>query len=142
MARISLSAIAEHMRDLDICMMVTKGTRGGFNSRPMSNNRDVDFKGDAWFFTYEKTQKVKDLERSADISLNFEGKKDMYISISGKAKLIRNKKAFQDHWVKSLDQWFRNGPDTPGIVLIHVKGKKLRYWQREKEGEISLQSGK
>ncbi len=138
MATFSLKSLAATLRELDICMMVTQSKRGSFNSRPMSNNRDVTYKGDSYFFTYEKSQKIKELEANPQVCLNFEGSKDMYISISGKAKLIRNKKAFADHWVKSLDQWFENGIDTPGLILIQVKGVNLKYWQREKEGEIKL----
>ena len=138
MASLSLATIARQMRELDICMMVTQSKRGSLNSRPMSNNRDVTYKGDSWFFTYEKTQKIKDLENTSQVSLNFEGPKDLYISITGKAKLIRNKAMFAEHWDDSLNQWFPEGIDTKGIVLIHVKGTRLKYWQRSKEGELKL----
>ena len=138
MATLTLTGIARHMRKLDICMMVTETARGGLNSRPMSNNRDVTYKGDSYFFTYEKTGKIKDLETNPNVCLNYEGEKGLFISIMGKAKLVRRKAAFEEHWDDSLNQWFKQGIDTPGIVLIHVKGNKLRYWQREKEGEISL----
>ena len=104
----------------------------------MSNNRDVTYKGDCYFFTYEKTQKVKDIETNASVVLNYEGSDGMYISVSGKAKLIRNKSSYAGHWDESLKNWFKNGINTRGLVLIHVKGSRLRYWQKEKEGVISL----
>ena len=138
MATYSLQAIARHMRQLDICMMVTQSKRGTLNSRPMSNNGDVKYNGNSYFFTYERTQKIKDIEANPSICLNFEGKKDLYISISAKAKLIRDKAAFADHWVESLGQWFPQGVDTPGMVLIHVKGNYIQYWQKDKEGKIKL----
>ena len=138
MATLSLGAIAKHLRDIDICMMVTSSRRGSFNSRPMSNNRDVRYKGDMYFFTYQDTRKIRDIESNAQVSLNFQGKNDLYISIAGKAKLIRNKNSFADHWNKSLDQWFPQGIDTPGMVLIHVKSRRVAYWQRDKEGELKL----
>ena len=138
MATLSLTTIARHMRDLDICMMVTVSKRGNCNSRPMSNNRDVKYRGDNYFFTYEGSQKIKDIEANPQVSLNFEGKKDLYISVSGRANLIRNKASFEQHWDKSLNQWFKDGIDTPGIVLIHVKGRELKYWQKNKEGKLKL----
>ena len=138
MATLSLATIARSMRELDICMMVTETARGTLNSRPMSNNKDVTYKGDSYYFTYDGSQKVKELEANPNVNLNYEGEKGLFISISGKAKLIRRKNAFEEHWNDSLNQWFPEGIDTPGIVLIHVKGTRLRYWQREKEGEISL----
>ena|SRR5687768_15077841 len=138
MATLSLGTLAKHMKELDICMMNTHAKRGSLNCRPMSNNKDVTYKGDSYFFTYEKTAKIKELEADPNVSLNFEGKKDMFISVSGKAKLIKNKEAFADHWVDSLNQWFPDGIDTKGMVLIHVKGQKIKYWQREKQGEITI----
>jgi len=140
MATLSLIRISRHMRELDICMMVTESKRGGLNSRPMSNNKDVSYKGDSYFFTYEGSQKIKDLETSPKVSLNFEGKNGLYISIQGRARLIRNKELFEEHWVPGLKQWFKEGTETPGMVLIHVKGSKLRYWQKNKEGEIKVGS--
>ena len=119
-------------------MMVTQSTRRSLTSRVMSNNRDVTYKGSSYFFTEGKSQKVKELEMNPYVVLDFEGPKDLFISISGKAKLIRNKAAFEEHWVKDLERWFKKGIDTPGLVLIHVKANKLRYWQRENSGEIKL----
>lgn len=87
---------------------------------------------------YEKTGKIKDLEANPNACLNFEGKDELYISVIGKAKLIRNKASFAEHWQKSLEQWFPEGIDTKGMVLIHLKGSKICYWQREKQGEVKL----
>ena len=138
MAKLSLKSIAQSMRKIDICMMVTQIGRNELNSRPMSNNKDVTYNGSSYFFTFEKTRKIKELKKNPAVILNYEGAKDMFISITGRARLIRSKKSFEEHWVPDLEQWFRKGIDTPGLVLIHIKGKKLRYWQREKEGEIRL----
>lgn len=38
--------------------------------------------------------------------------------------------------VPSLKQWFPEGVDTPGIVLVPVEAKRIRYWQQEDEGEL------
>lgn len=138
MATLSLAALAKQMKEMDICMFTTLGTRGGLNSRPMSNNRDVTWKGDSYFFTFEKSRKIKELEKDPSVILNFEGKVDLYLSVAGKAKLIRNKTTFAKHWVKDLDRWFKDGIDSEGLVLIHVKGTKIHYWQKEKEGEIKI----
>jgi general stress protein 26 len=138
MATLSLATIAKKLRDIDICMMVTESKRGSFNSRPMSNNRDVKYKGDMYFFTSEKTQKIKDIESNPQVSLNFQGEKDLYMSITGKAKLVRNKASFEEHWNPDLDRWFDQGIDTPDLVLIHVKGTEVSYWQRSKEGKLKL----
>jgi len=138
MPTLSLTGLARHLRQLDICMLTTQSPRGVFNSRPMSNNGDVTYKGDSYFFTYEGSQKIKDIENNPQVSLNFEGPKELYTSIAGKAKLIRSRVQMEDHWMDSLKQWFTDGLDTPGIVLIHVKGSKIKYWQKNIDGEIKI----
>ena len=138
MASMTLPVLSRLMRKIDFCMMVTQSARSGMNSRPMSNNRDVKFNGDVFFFTDGKTQKVRDIQSNPNVSLNFEDGKGLFISVKGKAKLIKDKETFADHWVKDLGMWFKKGIDTPGLTLIHVKGSKLRYWNKAKQGEISL----
>ena len=138
MASFTLSSLSRLMRKLDFCMLVTQGARGALNSRPMSNNRDVNFRGDAYFFTDGKTQKVRDIAANPQVSLNFEGARGLFISVKGKAKLIKDKETFAEHWVDDLGRWFKKGIDTPGLTLIHVKGAKLRYWKWDKQGEITL----
>ena len=81
---------------------------------------------------------IKELEADPNVLLTLEGKDDLFISVSGKAKLIRDKASFAEHWVKDLDRWFSDGIDSKGLVLIHVKGNKIHYWQKEKEGEIAI----
>src|SRR5215203_5822266 len=138
MATKKINEISKLMRKLDICMMTTQSSRGVLNSRPMSNNGDVSYKGESYFFTFEGSQKIKDIEVNSQVSLNFEGEKQLYISITGKAKIIRAKAAMEQHWMDSLSQWFSKGLDTPGIVMLHIKGTKLKYWQRNKQGEIKI----
>jgi len=138
MSTYTLSTIARHMREIDICMMVTLSKRGVLNSRPMSNNGDVKYNGSSYFFTFESSQKIRDIEANPQICLNFEGKKDLYISVSGKARLIRDKSLFEEHWLDSLIQWFPKGIETPGMVLIHVKGNYVQYWQKDKGGKLKL----
>ena len=44
----------------------------------------------------------------------------------------------EEHWVSDLDQWFEDGLDTPGVAMVIVKAKRIKYWQGEDEGEVKL----
>jgi general stress protein 26 len=134
----SLGAVSKKMQKLDICMMTTKSKTGQLSSRPMSNNGDVEYNGNSFFFTYEGAKTVKDITENAAVNLSFAGPKDLYISIVGTAKLIRTKAKMEEHWLKELEQWFKDGLDTEGIVMIHVKAKRIKYWQNEEEGEVHV----
>ena len=134
----NLDAVSKKMKKLDICMMTTQTKTGLLTSRPMSNNGDVEYNGNSYFFTYEGAKTVKDIAENPSVNLSFSGANDLYISIVGKAKLIRTKAKMEEHWLKELEQWFKDGLDTAGIVMIHVKANRIKYWQREDEGEVKI----
>ncbi|WP_337269943.1 pyridoxamine 5'-phosphate oxidase family protein [Oryzifoliimicrobium ureilyticus] len=144
MSEMSLSDIASKIKKIDFCMMSTKGSQGEISNRPMSNNGDVEYDGDSWFFSYEDTRKVADIERDPGVTLSFTeapsllGKPGIFISIEGKATLIRDKSLFEQHWTKDLDRWFPQGIDTPGIVLMKVHADRIAYWDGEDNGTVGV----
>ena len=133
-----LKEVAKKMRNLDLCMMTTIGEKGMTASRPMSNNGDVKYDGKSYFFTWEKSKLVEDLEGNSHVNLSFMGSKDLFISVSGKAKLVRKKEKMEKHWVPDLEKWFDKGLDTPGLVMIEVKAKHVQMWQGAEEKVVKL----
>ncbi|RYZ69079.1 MAG: pyridoxamine 5'-phosphate oxidase [Proteobacteria bacterium] len=141
MARKSMKDVAKLMADLDICMLTTVMARGVTASRPMSNNGDVEYKGDSYFFTWAKSKMAKDIQKNKNVSLSMQGKKmfkPLLISVSGEAELIKDREVMEEHWNKDLEIYFRKGLDTPGIVMIHVRAKHIKYWHGGDEGEVKV----
>jgi len=147
MAELTLQDISEKMRDIDFAMLSTRTQGGAIAARPMSNNRQVEYDGDNFFFTLQDTGTVRDITGDANVGLGFQGKsgalgmKPFFITIQGKAELIREKGEFAEHWTDDLDEWFKEGVDTPGLVLIKVHADRLHYWDGYHEGEIDLTEG-
>jgi len=138
MKEIKLDDISAKMRKLDICMMTTQSINGDLTSRPMSNNGDVEYDGNSYFFSLEESDVVKELKENNTVNLSFQGRHYVYISISGKAKLVKDKAALEEHWLDELEKWFEDGVNTPGIIMIHVKAESIKFWHKEEEGEIKL----
>ncbi len=144
MADLKLSDIAEKMRDIDFAMLSTRTEGGAVAARPMSNNRDVEFDGDSYFFTCDDTRTVQDIRRDPNVGLGYQSKSGMlgmkpfFITVEGRAELIQDKARFAKHWTKDLDAWFKDGIDTPGLTLIKVAAQRLHYWDGFDEGEIAL----
>ena len=134
----TLQNLAKEMRKIDICMFATLTPEGVIALRPMSNNKDVDYDGDSYFFTSDDQHIVSHIAQNPHVSLSFQTDKMLYIAITGQAQLIRDKDVMQKHWVPDLERWFKQGVDTPGIVMIAVKGQHLKYWDKMDEGEITL----
>ena len=132
------------MRDIDFAMMLTRAEGGDIAGRPMSNNRDVEYEGNSFFFTSEQTRLVANIERDPKVALSYVGSKGLlgqppvFIAIQGEAELTRDKAEFEAHWVEDLKRWFENGGDTPGLVLIKVHATRIHYWDGENEGELAV----
>ena len=137
MADKSLEDIAALMKGIDIAMLTTVTDDGSLASRPMSNNGQVDFDGDSYYFTYEESRTVADIEEEPAVTLGFSGKDGVYIAVSGDADLIREKEEFEAHWSPDLDKWFEDGIDTSGIVMIKVMADRVKWWKGDDAGEIA-----
>jgi general stress protein 26 len=144
MTQKTLAEIAQRMRDIDIAMLSTKTADGEIASRPMSNNSDVAYNGDSYFFTYGSTRMVSDIQADNKVSLAFSVEPGLFagaglfIAVAARALVIRDKAAFEAHWTPDLDAWFEKGVDTPDLVLLKVSATHITYWEGEEEGEISL----
>ena len=135
----SIAQVAKMMRDLDFCMLTTKAEDGFLRSRPMSNNGEVEFDGDVWFFSAADSRKVDEIEGDPSVQLTYsDTKRFLFISMSGEAAIVRDAEKKRELWIEDLERWFENGPDSEDIVLIKVTPSVVAYWNGEDNGEISL----
>jgi general stress protein 26 len=145
MADLTLREISEKMRDIDFAVLSTRTPGGQIAARPMSNNRQVDYDGDNYFFTLDDTGTVRDIGSDPNVGVSYQAKsgalgmKPFFITIEGQAEFIRDKGEFENHWTKDLDDWFEDGVDTEGLVLVKVRAERLHYWDGYDEGELDLQ---
>jgi general stress protein 26 len=141
----TLAELAEILKDIDFATLSTHSNGGTIAGRPMSNNRDVEYDGDSWYFACEDTRTVQDLRANPQCALSFHGKggllgmKPVFVHIEGRAELIKDKAQFEAHWTKDLDMWFEEGVDTPGLTLIKVDGVRAHYWDGQDQGEFLLE---
>ena len=144
MAGMTIDELAETMRDIDFGMLSTRTEGGALASRPMSNNRQVDFDGDSYFFSYDHARTIADIGRDPQVGLTFSGKPGLlgrppvFVAIEGRADLIRDCAQFEAHWTGDLDRWFPQGTETPGMVLIKVHANRIHYWDGEEQGEVPV----
>lgn len=140
----TLAEIADKMAGIDIAILSTHTENGQIANRPMSNNGDVTYDGTSYYFTFEQARTVSDITADPKVALGFSAPggffsgSGLYVAVEGNAELIRDKAAFEAHWTPDLDKWFEKGIDTPGIVLVKVKAKRITYWEGTEEGEVTL----
>ncbi len=135
----NIKQIAEMMRDLDFCMLTTRAGDGQLRARPMSNNGEVEFDGDVWFFSAADSRKVEEISSDPGVELSYsDTSRYLFISMSGEAEIVRDVKQKRDLWVEELERWFDGGPDSDEIVLIKVTPTVVAWWNGEDGGELNL----
>ena len=121
--------IAALIKSIDFGMLTTLDSEGRLHSRPMSSNKEVEFDGDVWFFTYGNSPKVYEIENRPYVNVAFsDPKSQTYVSLSGRAELVRDHEKIKELWQPSLKAWFPNGVDEPDIALIKVNADQAEYW--------------
>lgn len=124
-----LAKLREIVKAVDICMLTTVGEQGALHSRPMSNNRDVEFDGDLWFFTYGSSHKVDEVNRTSKVNASFaDVDNQLYASLTGQAEVVRDRAKIEEHWKPQLKAWFPEGVETPDIALLKVTVERAEYW--------------
>ena len=124
-----LRKLREIVKAVDICMLTTTDEQGDLHSRPMSNNRDVEFDGDLWFFTYGSSHKVDEVGRVPKVNASFaDVDAQQYASLTGRAEVVRDRAMIEELWKPQLRAWFPEGVDTPDIALLKVTAERAEYW--------------
>lgn len=115
------------MKDIGFAMLTTEDG-GKLRARPMIAAQD-GFDGDLWFFTRASSHKVTEVEKDHAVGVTYAdaGKQD-YVSLSGRATLIRDKATVAAHWSEPMRTWFPQGVDDPEAALLKVHVEAAEYW--------------
>lgn len=130
----------ELVEDIDFTMLTTHDDDGRLVSRPMST-RQMDDNGDIWFFTSEDTKKVEEAKADRDVGLSYCDAKGMrYVSVAGRASIVHDEEKMKELYSPSLDIWFEDGLETPGIALLRVTPVQTEFWEPA-HGKIVMAAG-
>lgn len=125
----AVAKIVALIKDIEFGMLTTTDAEGRLHSRPMSTNKQVEFDGDVWFFTYASTPKVHEIESKPYVNVAFSNPKSQcYVSLSGRAELVRDRATLEEHWKPELKAWFPKGLDEPDIALLKINTDQGEYW--------------
>ena len=135
-----LAAVADLLAKLDICMLTTHAEDGSLHGRPMSNNGEVEYDGDSWFFASADSRKIGEIEADPHVELAFiDTPNGTWVNVEGEATVIRDdEERKRELWQKDLERWFQNGPDDPAVVLIKVSARHIDAWAGEQDHSFDL----
>lgn len=108
--------------------MLTTEDEGQLRARPMVAAQER-FDGSLWFFTRASSHKVQEVDGDQRVGVTYaEPSKQDYVSLSGRARIVRDRGAIDAHWQESLRTWFPKGKDDPDIALLKVEIDAAEYW--------------
>jgi general stress protein 26 len=118
----------DKIKGIHVAMLTTMDADGKLHSRPMVTQEE-DFDGDLWFFTYDNAPKVGNVAVHPEVNLSYVKESDnLYVSVSGTAELVRDRKKMDDLWKPRLKTWFPNGTGDPHLALLKVHVESAEIW--------------
>lgn len=119
------------IKDIRIAMMTTMDADGTLRSRPMANVQTGQkaFDGVLWFFTRASAHKNLEIAEHNQVNLAYADPDEQhYVSVSGRASLVRDGNKVKQLWSEPLRTWFPNGADDPDLALIRIEVESAEYW--------------
>lgn len=133
-----LKPVAEALRDIDICMLTTR-SQEGLHNRPMSNNRQVEYDGDTWFFAFRDSRLAREIQADPRIALGYAANdRGVWLAMEADAELVNDADEKRERWFDELDRWFPNGPEDENVTLIRASATRIRSWGAT--GDLDIQA--
>jgi general stress protein 26 len=134
----NIKKIRELIKDIRFAMLTTVEEDGTLRSRPMATQQ-TEFDGDLWFFTNANAPKVDEVQREQHVNVSYANPdKQKYVSVSGKAELIRDRQKIEELWNPVYKAWFPQGLDDPNLALLKVSIDQAEYWDSPSSALVRL----
>ena len=92
----------------ETAMLVTHTADHQLRARPMAIAQ-VEEGCRVWFFTGVESGKVHEIETDTHVSVVCQNDRDVYLSLSGTARLNRDRAKVDELWTEPLKTWFPEG---------------------------------
>jgi general stress protein 26 len=123
-----LRKINELIKDIRVAMLTTETGGGKLRSRPMAT-QDFEFDGSLWFFVNDHSLKVKEINTHHEVNVSYmHPVNNSYLSLSGRAELVRDRAKIHEYWRAWHEAWFPQGKDDPELALLRVDVETAEYW--------------
>jgi general stress protein 26 len=114
------------MKGFDTAMLVSRASGGKLRSRPMAV-AEIHEDGTMLFSTAIDSPKVHEIESDPVVNVVMQGK-TQFLSISGRARLVRDRSLIDRLWKADWKIWFPGGKDDPSLCLIAVDPSQAEFW--------------
>lgn len=124
-----LARLGELITNIKIAMLTTRDEDGTLRSRPMGTRSADHFDGTLYFYTDADSGKVFEVAENASVNVAYaDADNQKYASLSGNARLSRDRYELESHWSADLKMWFPQGLDDPSLALLVIDVVKAEFW--------------
>ncbi|MEO8961509.1 MAG: pyridoxamine 5'-phosphate oxidase family protein [Ginsengibacter sp.] len=134
----AIEKIKELVKDIGTCMFCTNVAEMPFRTRPMATI-EVDDAGNLWFFSNASSDKNDEIKNDDIVQLIYaKNSSSHFLTITGKAQLIKDKNKIEELWTPIAKAWFTEGKDDPDISVIKITPQDAYYWDTAHGKMITL----
>lgn len=133
-----LEKLIDLIKDIKTAMFTTAEIDGTLRSRPMRTQQTTP-DGTLWFFTGQESNKTHEIKHDKHVNVSYmDDASNTYVSVSGKAKTVKDKAKIDELWHEPLKAWFPEGKEDPNIALIKVTIEQAEYWDTPSNAFVHL----
>jgi general stress protein 26 len=114
------------LKGFDTGMLATRTTEGTLRARPMALAEVAD-DGTIHVVAGLDDPKVAEIERDPQVGLFVQGK-TQWASVSGRARVVRDRALIDRLWSEVWRVWNPGGKDDPNICLLRIDPTDGEYW--------------
>lgn len=129
--------LASLIRGIRVAMLTTiDGPE--VRSRPMAA-LEAPFDGTLWFFTRRDAPKVDEVRQDQRVNVTFaDPEGDRYVSLSGRASIVRDPSKNSALWSPALLAWFPAGPEDRDLALMQIHVDQAESWDPHASAMVTL----
>ena len=132
-----LCRVWDIIEKVGVCMLTTQFS-GGLRARPIEARADRDA-GLIFFVTDVHSAKDDEINAAPDVGLVFIDPKDKaYLSITGRARVMRDTAKTEVVWRKTDEVWWPGGPTDPDVCLILIELLTAELWDGPASNAIAV----
>jgi protease I len=134
----TMAKLGEMIKNIKVAMLTTRKSDGSLHSCPMMT-QGKQFDRILWFFTARSSAKGDEIAEDQEVNLSYaDPGANRYVSVSGRAKLVRDRAKAQELWTPAVKAWFPRGLDDPELALLQVSVERAEYWDAPASSAVTL----
>ncbi|HNP21712.1 MAG TPA: pyridoxamine 5'-phosphate oxidase family protein [Panacibacter sp.] len=134
----AVAKMKELVSSAGICMFATALKERPLSARPMSTE-EVDEEGNLWFLSRDSSRKNAQISKDNEVQLFYSNKdKAEFLSVYGKASIIKDKDKAKQLWTPIAKNWFEQGVDDPELTILKVTPHEVYYWDTQHGRMIAM----